>query len=318
LLAPLFADRSACKVLHGADYDVRLLKRDVGLDPCGIFDTMVAARLLGEKAYGLAALLERHLGVRLDKRHQRADWSLRPLPAPMREYAALDTRHLRELAEILRTRLVAVGRLGWAEEEFRRIESLRWEPREPDPQAFLEVKGSAGLDRRGLAVLRELFALREKLARERDVARFRVARDEVLVALAGAAPTTREALERVRQLPRTWHETDAWLAAIARGRDVPEAALPQRSPRARPPRDPARERRLASLRHDRDRLARQLGLEPAVLAPRGVLEGLLDAQEAGRPTESVPGLRRWQAQVLHDVLRPGAPEPPSSGTGTRT
>ena len=157
LRAPL-EDAGTRKILHGADYDVRILHRDFRFSPRGIFDTMIAARLTGATAFGLAALLEAHLDVRLDKAHQRADWSIRPLPVAMADYAAADTRYLHALAAILEARLAELGRLDWAREEFERIEVVRWKNgEEPSPDAWRKTKGATSLDRRALAVLQELW-----------------------------------------------------------------------------------------------------------------------------------------------------------------
>ena len=134
-LAPLgriLADRAVTKILHGSDYDLRVLHRDFGLELVGLFDTMIAARLTGERSFGLAALLETHFGIKLEKKFQRADWSLRPLTAEMESYAALDTRHLEALAGRLGEQLEQLGRTAWAEEEFRALEGVRWSA--PDPE----------------------------------------------------------------------------------------------------------------------------------------------------------------------------------------
>src|SRR5213078_3888729 len=116
----LLGDAAITKVLHGGDYDLRILNRDFGFIVANLIDTSICAQLLGYEAFGLAALLERHFGVKLNKVHQRADWSMRPLPAEMLQYAALDTHYLIALAEKLRDELAALGRWEWALEEFSR------------------------------------------------------------------------------------------------------------------------------------------------------------------------------------------------------
>src|SRR3954451_11927981 len=113
----VLADRGIVKILHGADYDLRILNRDFGFTPANLIDTMICAQLLGYEAIGLAALLERHFALKLDKSHQRADWAQRPLPRDMLAYATTDTRHLVELADKLRAELEALGRWEWALEE---------------------------------------------------------------------------------------------------------------------------------------------------------------------------------------------------------
>src|SRR6185503_4244766 len=124
-------------VFHDADYDLRLLGNEYGFRGSNLFDTRIAAQLLNEPGVGLAALLEKYLGVRLDKRYQRADWSARPLTSEMLEYAAADTRHLPALRDLLRNQLQARGRLEWAEEEFALVTGVRWAPPEPAEPVYL-------------------------------------------------------------------------------------------------------------------------------------------------------------------------------------
>ena len=198
-----------------------------------LFDTRVAAQLLGMRAFGLAALLEQYFGLKLDKKHQRADWSMRPLPADMLDYAAQDTRHLLPLRERLRRELEQKGRWHWAEEEFRRAEGTRWDDQEPDT-GFLRLKGARDLTRRELARLRELVRWRDAIAAELDRATFRVAGNEVLLELSRTAPTSREGLFAVKGFPRGMSDVRSQeaLQAIARGNEVPESDLP-RFPKAR-------------------------------------------------------------------------------------
>ena len=310
-LGPLLADAGLRKILHGADYDLRLLQRDLGLRVRGLFDTMVAARLVGERAFGLAALLDKWLGVRVDKRFQRADWSLRPLPAAMCEYAAMDTRHLIGLAERLEARLGELGRAGWAEEEFRRLEQVRWSASESDPEAFLRIKHSSKLSRRELAVLRELVELRERIARERDRPPFKILGNALLLELARAEPDAdADALRRVPGLPRGWtgqSRLELLRSAIGRGWSVPESELPRPRRRVRTRRDGRSEERLRRLCGRRDRLAEQLDLEPSVLGSRATLEQLLDAQDAGESPSAVPELRSWQVEILSPLLEQECP-----------
>ena len=167
-LGALLADRRLTKILHGADYDIRMLRRDLGLEIRGLFDTMVAARLVGERSFGLSALLEKFFDVKLDKRFQRADWSRRPLPVEMKRYAVRDTRYLEELAGLLQRRLEELGRVEWADEEFGRLESVCWVSERRPEEAFLRVEGIQALNRAELAVARELALLRESTARRRD------------------------------------------------------------------------------------------------------------------------------------------------------
>ena len=299
-LGRLLEDRGVEVVLHDADYDLRLLHSDYGWHPTTIFDTRVAAQLLGIRAFGLAALLERYFGVKLDKKHQRADWSMRPLASDMLEYAAQDTLYLLDLRDRMRDELRAKERLAWASEEFARLEGTRWDDQDP-ADAFLKIKGARDLTRRELAVLRELVPWRDGVARDLDRATFRVAGNEQLLDLARTQPTSRDALGRIKGLSRGMleHRAREILEAVERGRAVPEADLP-RFPRApRWDRDPQFDARVSALKTARDQVATQLDLDPGVLASRERLEAVARKNPAS-PAElaEVPELRNWQKAVL--------------------
>src|SRR2546430_2788968 len=139
-------------VFHDADYDLRLLHQDYGWHVTNIFDTRIASQLLGIKSFGLAALLEQFFDVRLDKKHQRADWSMRPLTPDMLEYAAQDTRYLLRLKDHMTSALQRRGRLRWSQEELARLEGTRCEAEE-ETDGVLRLKGARARSRRELAVL---------------------------------------------------------------------------------------------------------------------------------------------------------------------
>src|SRR3954453_10782211 len=139
-LGQLLQSKDVEVVFHDADYDLRLLHQDYGWHVTNIFDTRIAAQLLGIRSFGLAALLEQYFGVKLDKKHQRADWSMRPLTADMLDYAAQDTRFLLQLKDQMTNALESRGRLEWAKEEFARLEGTRWDAEE-SMEGFLRLKG---------------------------------------------------------------------------------------------------------------------------------------------------------------------------------
>jgi len=295
-LGALLEDPDIEVVFHDADYDLRLLHQDYGWHVNTIFDTRVAAQLLGIKAFGLAALLEQFFAVKLDKKHQRADWSLRPLTQGMLDYAAQDTRHLLDLRDELKTRLDKLGRADWAREEFERLEGTRWEEAD-DSQAFFRIKGARDLTRRELALLRELVPWRDSVARDVDRATFRVMGNEVLLDIARTAPRSVRALSSLKGMPRGILDRGATaiLSAIERGLEVAEEHLP------RFPRAPKWEReddfddKVSRLKAVRDSAATHLSLDPGVLCSRERLEAIVRKRPANvGDLEDVPGLRKWQ------------------------
>jgi len=175
-------------VLHGADYDVRCLRREYGWRFPRLFDTMAAARRLGYAALGLSAIVEAHFGVKLSKAFQRSDWGRRPLTGEQLAYAALDTRYLLPLHARLSRELESRGALEPAREEFARIAAV--EPRERvfDPEGYRRIRGFGELDRAGARVLRALYLAREERARASDLPPFKVLGDHTLLALARARP----------------------------------------------------------------------------------------------------------------------------------
>ena len=304
-LAPLGAlleSQSVETVFHDADYDLRLLQRDYGWQVRNIFDTRVAAQLLGLKAFGLAALLDRYFGVKLDKKHQRADWSMRPLSADMLEYAAQDTMYLLELRDRMREELRGKERLEWAREEFTRIEGTRWSEEEPG-SAFLRIKGARDLTRRELAVLRELVPWRDGIARELDRATFRVIGNEQLLEIARLQPRSRDDLGRIKGVSRGILDRRAneVIAAVRRGLEVPETDLPKFPRGARWDRDPQFDTKVNALKTVRDAAAARLDMDPGVLCSRDRMEAVArrtpkSLDELGEVTE----LRGWQREVLGD------------------
>ncbi len=296
----LLEDSKVEIVFHDADYDLRLLHQDYGWQVRNIFDTRVAAQLLGLRAFGLAALLERYFGVKLDKKHQRADWSMRPLSQGMLDYAAQDTIHLLELRDRLKGELERLGRWDWAREEFALLEGTRWSD-DDSGNAFLRMKGARDLTRRELAVLRELAPLRDEVARELDRATFRVVGNEQLLEASRRQPKTRDELASIKGMPRGLIETRAadLLDAIRRGLEVPDADLPRFPKAPRWDRDPSFDGRVNALKSVRDAVAERLDLDPGVLCARERLEAVARKNPATtEELETVSELRRWQRQVL--------------------
>jgi ribonuclease D len=309
-LGDLVEDPTVEIVFHDADYDLRLLSQDYGWRIRNVFDTRVAAQLMGIRAFGLAALLDRFFGVKLDKKHQRADWSMRPLTKDMLDYAALDTMYLPDLRDRLKTALQNAGRWSWAREEFDRLESVRWSG-EDDGNGFLRMKGARDLNRRELAVLRELVAWRNAVASEQDRATFRVMGNEPLFDIVHLQPRELAAFAAIKGMPRgiIEHRAAEIIAAIERGLAVPEADLPRFPKSQRWDRDPEFETRVNALKTARDAVAARLDLETGVLCARERLEAVARAQPRTLADfDGISELRRWQVDVLApDFLEALAP-----------
>jgi ribonuclease D len=303
-LGRLLEDPEVNVVFHDADYDLRLLEQDYGWKIKHIFDTRIAAQLLGYSAFGLAALLERFFDVKLDKKHQRADWSMRPLTPGMLDYAAQDTRYLLGLKDTLTAELERMGRMQWAREEFALLEGTRWMDEDPT-LSFLKLKGARDLTRRELAVLRELVPWRDGVARQMDRATFRVLGNEQLFEIARSQPQTREVLGKIKGMPRgileqRGHEL---LDAVRRAVAVPDGELPRFPKVLRWERDPDFDARVAALKTARDAAAKRLSLDPGVLCSRDRLEAVArrNPATAGEVAE-VTELRRWQVSELADAF----------------
>ena len=299
-LGDLLQSKDIEVVFHDADYDLRLLHQDYGWHVTNIFDTRIASQLLGIKSFGLAALLEQYFDVKLDKKHQRADWSMRPLTPDMLEYAAQDTRYLLQLKDHLKAELERRGRFRWAQEEFARLEGTRWEAEE-SMEGFLRLKGARDLSRRELAVLREVANWRDVVAAELDRATFRVMGNEALFELARRTPRSVSELAAIKGMPKGMIERAGSdiVAAVRRGMEVPEAELPKFPKGQRWNKDRDFDDRVARLKAVRDAAATRLDLDPGVLCSRERLENV--ARSGAKSLEdlaAVPDLRRWQIEEM--------------------
>jgi len=215
-LGPVLASAEAV-VLHGADYDVRCLKREYGFALPSLFDTMAAARRLGRAGLGLSALVEEHFGVALSKDFQRSDWGRRPLAAEQVRYAALDTHFLLALFDLLAGELRERGLWEAAKVEFARIAAVEPRPRVFDPEGWRRLKGARDLDAGGRAVLRALWILREERAGALDRPPFKVMPEQAMLEVARRRPKAEQDLLRIPGVTSVVLRRmgDALLAALA-------------------------------------------------------------------------------------------------------
>ena len=292
-LAPLLAALNGHElIMHGADYDLRLLRKHHEFVPSAIFDTMLAARLLGERQFGLSALVEKFVGVKLEKGSQKANWARRPLTERMATYARNDTRFLKSLSDKLRAELVAKGRLGWHEESCAQLVEECTRQEMVDPDFVWRVKGCHGLSRAALAVLREIWHWREREALASARPPFFVLSHDVMVELADAAVNGRPVEPLV---PR--HLSDRRRSGLAEAVQTGLRVTPDRLPviprhRGHRPSEVER-RRYAEIEKRRDHRAQKLGIDPTLIASRAVIGDLAQ----GWDTHAAQ-LMSWQRELL--------------------
>lgn len=303
-MVPFLEDASVEKVFHDVDYDGRMLLTALGVKPVPIFDTMIAARILGKERVGLADLLDEYFRVTLDKGLRKADWSQRPLSEEMLKYAALDVAYLLDLRDRMAQDIEALGRTAWAREEFTRlIANLEPMPeRKPD---LKRVKGARDLGPRQLAVLLKLLEWREKKARAMDLPTFKVVGTERLLKIAQHRPRGRRELEATQALtPRQAARFGAdILAAVREGMKMPGNSLPGFEPLARHKRDLAAERLLRKLKEARDEKAAEVRLDPGFLLPNATLKAVARLHPRDLTAIKESGLLKdWQLEVIGEAL----------------
>src|SRR2546428_376394 len=289
-LAPL-ADTLARKeiVLHGADYDLRLLRRALDFQPAHLFDTVIAARLIGVREFSYAALVEKYFGIELAKGSQKANWALRPLSPKMEEYARNDTHYLLPLAGKLENELIERNRFGWFQQSCERAIVSAAIDRERDAEEAWRGRGSGLIRGREAAILRALWHWRDREAERFDRPSFHVLRNDQLIETVravsrGETPQFRHFSERrARDFKAT---IDAALAL--KEEDWPET---QKRRADRPTRE--MERAAEAMRKRRDQAASELKIEPSFIAPRATIDAIA-ADRARAEHLLVP----WQRQLI--------------------
>ena len=285
-------------VMHGSDFDLRLLHDLCRFRTQSLFDTMLAAQLLGLQRIGLAALLDQHFGVALDKDGQKANWSKRPITPKLLNYAALDVWHLPALRDILAKELKRLGRLDWLEQQCRAQIEAGSEGFAPPTENDWRIGRSERLRGAGLSVLHAVWHWREAQAQRLDTPPFKVCANALLLKIAEAAEagdTEEQILNSIHLGKRHDRIFPSLAAAVRAGLTRDPKSLPRR-----PGRDPnhvslsqAEIELQDRIRADRDRVAKQLEIEPTLIANRAQL-----AQIARHPQKIGEVLLPWQAALL--------------------
>lgn len=306
-LGPIFADPSKTKIFHDGEYDVLILGRDHGFRFAGLFDTRIAASALGAEAPGLASVLEQNFGIVLDKSMQRSNWGARPLSARQVDYARLDTHYLRELMHRQEEALEAAGRRMILDGECRRLEQLEPTPLEFEPDEWVRLKGARALSPAAQRACRELFVLRDRLAAEADEPPFRVMNNQVVVAVAAAAPRSSAELAEVHGI--SWRQVrrigDRVLEALARARELgPLEELPRLPPKdGTGGLDPFQVELHDRLKAWRRQRAEKEGYDASLVLNRHALVRLVREEPAGREAlAGVEGLLDWQVERFGEEL----------------
>lgn len=267
-LAPLFANPDIEKIFHAAEYDVICLARDFSFKFVNLFDTMIAARILGYKAVGLGKLIEQKFNVKVNKKFQKANWGKRPLDHEMLNYARLDTHYLIKLREMLKSELKKQNRWALAQEDFEMATIVNGNHTRPQVAIWERVGGRAKLDPRQATILDAICQARENIAAKMNRPTFKVVSNKLLLRLAESMPHSREELT---QIGMTSHQINRFgkhlLRAIRQGQKA-DLVKPTRHPR---PSD-AYLLRLDKLRNWRKEKAKQIGVESDIVLPRVLME----------------------------------------------
>ncbi len=294
-------------IIQGADYDLRMMKRDYDFKATRIFDSMLAAQILGYERFSYAALVEKHHGIVLSKHGQKADWSQRPLPEKLITYAAADTHYLLEVANCLEQELIEANRLHWLDECCTRLlDYVSDGMRAPDPERQWRVKGWHTLKPgKGWAFLRELWKWRESEAQRVDFPPFKVMRNELLIELAKWAQNGFRTAE-MPKLPRNIYgrrrrEMDL---ALAFAREMPAEDWPRSLETPRRSLPPLDDQVMGDIKQVRDRFASELKIDPGFLLSTGNIAAITAAQPQNLgELKEVAALYQWQIDAMgNDIL----------------
>ena len=299
-LVPIFSDARIRKIFHGADYDIRSLYRDFGIEVHSLFDTQIAARFLGIRETGLSSLLKERFHVLSDKKYQKKDWSQRPLPAAMLQYAVQDICYLLPLAGMLERELMGKGLLFCVEEECELLSSVR--PNLPKSRPFfLSFKGAGRFGSRSLAVLEKILCFRDQVARSRDCPHFKVLGNEPIKEIVRMKPVTKTDLARIKGLsPKMIHHMGASLIEkVNEGLRLSDHALPVYPSKNRQKLKSKEATRVKALKSWRERLGGKWRVDPALVCTNTQIQAIAVANP-GEPEsmDCIEDIRKWQIKLF--------------------
>ena len=293
------------KVLHGSDFDVRSLDRELSVEIANLFDTEIACRFLNVKERGLGALLMAYFDVHVDKKYQKVDWSRRPLKEEMIEYSVGDVAHLADLYDRIKAALEEMGRYHWAKEEFELQAKVKYEPNHQLP-LFKRFKGAGKLDNRTLAVLENLLLVRMEMAEKKDLPLFKIISNQSMMTMATRRPKSVNKMVEIKALSKKQAAMygDACCTAIEKALALPHRELPSYPRTPMPRKNPKVLERIKRLKQMRERLSETLAMEPGFLINNNLISAIAFA---GPKTEDDLGqidtMRNWQVEAMAgDIL----------------
>ncbi len=312
-LGKVLSDPSKTIVFHAGSNDIPYLRRELACRFSNIFDTHIAAKILGLSGKGLAYLIHEFFNIKLDKRYQRADWRIRPLPEDQAEYARMDTRYLIPLRNILRKQLIEKELWQDAQAEFSRICNVSSKPKEFVPTGWAKLKGAREIPPERRSILQELYVWRENLARGKNTAVFRVLPDHIIVSIAKRFPRNRTALLKQFHHPTVKRYADEIMACLERGKLQGKIPLPPITSRT-PPLSANQQKAYHALRQHRNKISQSQQLEPDLVISNRLLKRIvIQNPENTAELESIEGLTPWKAKRhaswILDILRRTRTEP---------
>jgi ribonuclease D len=303
-LKPVFANAAIKKVFHGADYDIRSLHRDFGIEINNLFDTQLACMFLGIRATGLDAVLQTNFNVSLDKRYQKKDWSVRPLPPEMMDYAALDSAYLPALAYAVEKKLAKKERLASVFEQCEYLSKVRFESNNGAP-LYLKFKGAGRLEPESLAVLEALLQLRKNIAQKKDRPLFKIFSNKSIMRITFEKPCNLRQLKANGLLSKKQAQMygKTIISTVAAALEIPAANRPGYPNKKVPIQDPEVPQKIKVLKDWRDNVSAKLGIDPGILISNAVIHAIIKEQpETMTDLKKIECLKNWRRKEFGEEI----------------
>ena len=303
-LAPLFSDNAVKKIFHGSDYDIRSLHRDFKIEINNLFDTQLASMFVGCRQTGLSAVVKKHFNIILEKKFQKKDWSVRPLPENMMRYAASDTIHLIPLSEILIQELQKQKRLDWVLEECQYLSRMRYPPVNNDP-LFIKFKGAGRLNSQRLNVLEALLQLRNRIAAAKDRPVFKVFNNRALMEIAYMQPTSVPQLVKMNVISSRQINmyANAIIKDVKSAMQTPSHKLPSFPFRRTSPISQRVHQRIDALKIWRNLKAQHLDLDPGLVCSKSLMTAIARQKiRTSQDLHTIAQMHKWRVQAFGDEI----------------